>query len=141
MDAAQRAGYRRLAEIQSKNFDDLLSNIVSGSALSLDIENAEMATKDLVTLVDVSVSELIVTDYRSRSLRVCACLHGVRSGGGLAGRAAMTAYVCARVHGAHSTLICSKASAVSSTCSYVDLERKNSLLARMQRLRLLIYGC
>lgn len=60
-DAPQRADFPRLVQIQSSNFDDLLSNTVSGSALSLDIKNAEMATKDLVTLVKVS-------DLKSREL-------------------------------------------------------------------------
>ena len=57
----QRADYPRLVEIQSANFVQLMDGAVGTSALGLEIKKAEMATKDLVTLVGVS-------DLRSRDL-------------------------------------------------------------------------
>ena len=47
----QRADYPRLVEIQSSSFEQLLDGSVGGPALSLDIKKAEMATRDLITLV------------------------------------------------------------------------------------------
>ncbi|KAI0749701.1 hypothetical protein C8Q80DRAFT_1269537 [Daedaleopsis nitida] len=58
---AQWADYPSLVEIQSNSFEPLIDGTISGSALSLDIKQAEMATRDLVTLVKVS-------DLKSRQL-------------------------------------------------------------------------
>ncbi len=49
-----RADYSRLVEIQSSSFEQLLDGAVGGPALSLDIKKAEMATRDLITLVKYS---------------------------------------------------------------------------------------
>ena len=51
---AQWADYPRLVEIQSSSFEQLLGGSVGGSALSLEIKKAEMATKDLITVVKLS---------------------------------------------------------------------------------------
>ncbi|KAH9945050.1 uncharacterized protein BXZ73DRAFT_73267 [Epithele typhae] len=58
--------YPRLVDIQSSNFEQLLGSSVGGSALSLEIKKAEMATKDLITLV--KVSDLNSRDLLSQSL-------------------------------------------------------------------------
>ncbi|KAI0671878.1 hypothetical protein C8Q78DRAFT_1153506 [Trametes maxima] len=57
----QWANYPELVEIQSSSFEALLDGSVGGSTLSLEIKQAEMASKDLVTLVRYS-------DLRSRDL-------------------------------------------------------------------------
>lgn len=51
---ALHADYPRMVEIQSKTFEQLLDESVGGSGLSLEIKKAEMATRDLVTLVRMS---------------------------------------------------------------------------------------
>ena len=61
LNVPQRADFPRLVEIQNNNFDQLLDSTAGGKALSLDIKNAEIATRDLVTLVKVS-------DLKSREL-------------------------------------------------------------------------
>jgi len=50
----QWADYPRLVDIQSTTFEQLMNELVGGSALSLEVKKAEMATTDLVTLVRVS---------------------------------------------------------------------------------------
>ena len=50
----RRADYPRLVEIQTSSFEQLLDGSVGGPALSLDIKKAEMATRDLITLVKFS---------------------------------------------------------------------------------------
>jgi hypothetical protein len=51
---SQWADYPRLVEAESKSLDSLLTGFVGGSALSLEIKQAEMATVDLVALVRIS---------------------------------------------------------------------------------------
>ncbi|KAI1783298.1 hypothetical protein LXA43DRAFT_1047303 [Ganoderma leucocontextum] len=53
----QRVDYPRLVEIQTSSFERLLDSPVAGPALSLGIKKAEMATKDLITLVEYSELE------------------------------------------------------------------------------------
>jgi hypothetical protein len=48
------ADYPALIDAQNKIFEQLLECSVGGSALSLEIKNAEMATKDMVALVRIS---------------------------------------------------------------------------------------
>jgi len=62
------ADYLALIDAQNKIFEQLLDGSVGGSALilSLDIKNAEMATKDLVALVRISY--LKMKDTLARSL-------------------------------------------------------------------------
>lgn len=62
----QWADYPRLVEIQSSNFEQLLGDTVGGSALTLEIKKAEMATRDLVTLV--KYSDLKSKDHLADSL-------------------------------------------------------------------------
>lgn len=50
----QGADYPKLMEVQTKTFEQLLDETSGGSALSLEVKKAEMATSDLVTLVDIS---------------------------------------------------------------------------------------
>ncbi|KAI1796945.1 hypothetical protein LXA43DRAFT_911221 [Ganoderma leucocontextum] len=50
----QRVDYTRLVEIQSSSYEQLLDGSIGGPALSLDIKKAEMATRDLITLVKYS---------------------------------------------------------------------------------------
>ncbi|KAI8980016.1 hypothetical protein BD414DRAFT_493319 [Trametes punicea] len=50
----QQADYPKLVEIQSSSFEQLLDGSVGGSGLSLEIKKAEMASKDLVILVQFS---------------------------------------------------------------------------------------
>ncbi|EJF64846.1 hypothetical protein BD309DRAFT_1003167 [Dichomitus squalens] len=50
----QRVDYPRLVEIQSSSFEQLLDGAIGGPALGLEIKKAEMATKDLITLVKYS---------------------------------------------------------------------------------------
>ncbi|RDX57103.1 hypothetical protein OH76DRAFT_1334526 [Lentinus brumalis] len=64
----QWADYPRLVEIQNSNFEQLLGDTVGGSALTLEIKKAEMATRDLVTLV--KYSELKSKDHLADSLLV-----------------------------------------------------------------------
>ncbi|RPD59569.1 hypothetical protein L227DRAFT_152232 [Lentinus tigrinus ALCF2SS1-6] len=64
----QWADYPRLVEIQNSNFEQLLGDTVGGSALTLEIKKAEMATRDLVTLV--KYSELQSKDHLAESLLV-----------------------------------------------------------------------
>jgi hypothetical protein len=61
------ADYPKLVEVQSKTFEHLLEESVGGSALSLEIKKAEMATSDLITRV--RISELKAKDTISESLR------------------------------------------------------------------------
>ncbi|KAL0067874.1 hypothetical protein AAF712_005042 [Marasmius tenuissimus] len=51
---AKWADYSRLANAQTATFEELLDASVGGSALSLEVKKAEMATKDLSTLVRYS---------------------------------------------------------------------------------------
>jgi hypothetical protein len=51
---AQWANFTRLAEVQGRTFEELLADASGGSALALEIKQAEMATADLATLVRVS---------------------------------------------------------------------------------------
>ena len=51
---ARHADYPKMVEIQSKTFEQLLDESVVGSGLSLEIKKAEIATRDLVTLVRMS---------------------------------------------------------------------------------------
>jgi hypothetical protein len=48
------ADYLALIDAQNKIFEQLLDGSVGGSALSLEIKNAERATKDMVALVRIS---------------------------------------------------------------------------------------
>jgi hypothetical protein len=56
-----------LVEVQSKTFEHLLEESLGGSALSLEIKKAEMATSDLVTRV--RISDLKAKDTLAESLR------------------------------------------------------------------------
>ncbi|KAI0775061.1 hypothetical protein BD413DRAFT_532700 [Trametes elegans] len=60
------ADYPKLVEIQSSNFEQLLDGSVGGSGLSLEIKKAEMASRDLITLV--KFSELRSRDPLAESL-------------------------------------------------------------------------
>jgi len=51
---SQWADYPKLMDQQSKTFEQLMGDSVGGSALSLEIKHAEMATTDLITLVRIS---------------------------------------------------------------------------------------
>ncbi|KAI0359705.1 hypothetical protein OH77DRAFT_1471382 [Trametes cingulata] len=62
----QWADYPKLVEIQTTNFEQLLDGSVGGSGLSLEIKKAEMASRDLITLV--KVSELKSKDLLADSL-------------------------------------------------------------------------
>ncbi|KAI0648968.1 hypothetical protein C8Q79DRAFT_948105 [Trametes meyenii] len=62
----QWANYPKLVEIQSSSFEALLDGSVGGSSLSLEIKKAEMASKDLITLV--KYSELKSRDLLAGSL-------------------------------------------------------------------------
>ncbi|KAI0636081.1 hypothetical protein C8Q77DRAFT_1216556 [Trametes polyzona] len=64
--APLRADYPKLVEIQTSNFEQLLDGSVGGSGLSLEIKKAEMASKDLITLV--KFSELKSKDLLAQSL-------------------------------------------------------------------------
>ncbi|OJT02448.1 hypothetical protein TRAPUB_7015 [Trametes pubescens] len=61
-----RADYPELVKIQSSNFEELLDGAVGGSGLSLEIKKAEMASKDLITLV--KFSQLKSKDLLAESL-------------------------------------------------------------------------
>ena len=50
----QWADYPHLVETQSKTFEQLMEKSVGNSALSLEIKKTEVATRDLVTLVQIS---------------------------------------------------------------------------------------
>lgn len=50
----QGANYPVLVEAQTKTFEQLLDEASGGSALSLEVKKAEMATSDLITLVRIS---------------------------------------------------------------------------------------
>ena len=62
----QRVDYPRLVEIQSSSFEQLLDGAIGGPALGLEIKKAEMATKDLITLV--KYSQLKSRDLLAESL-------------------------------------------------------------------------
>jgi hypothetical protein len=47
----QRADFPRLVDVQSATFDQVLSESASGSALAMEIKDAEMATSNLVSLI------------------------------------------------------------------------------------------
>jgi len=49
-----QADYPRLMETESTTFEQLMDDFVTGSALSLQVKHAEMATTDLVALVRIS---------------------------------------------------------------------------------------
>ena len=51
LKSPRRVDYPRLVEIQSASFEQLLDGAIGGPALNLDIKKAEMATRDLITLV------------------------------------------------------------------------------------------
>lgn len=55
------ADYPKLTEVQSTTFEKLLDESVDGSALSLEVKKAEMATSDLVALVRIS-------DFKTKDL-------------------------------------------------------------------------
>ena len=59
--------WRELIEVQSKTFDQLLDESAGGSALSLEVKKAEMATTDLATLV--RHSNLKARDMLASSLK------------------------------------------------------------------------
>lgn len=61
-----RADYPELVKIQSSSFEELLDGAVGGSGLSLEIKKAEMASKDLITLV--KFSQLKSKDLLAESL-------------------------------------------------------------------------
>ncbi|KAF9565340.1 hypothetical protein CPC08DRAFT_741049 [Agrocybe pediades] len=63
---SQWADYPSLMDQQSKTFEQLMGDTVGGSALSLEIKHAEMATTDLVTLV--RISDLKAKDSLASSL-------------------------------------------------------------------------
>jgi len=63
---SQWADYPKLIDIQSKTFEQLIDDSVGGSALSLEIKKAEMATTDLISLVQIS--ELRARDSLASSL-------------------------------------------------------------------------
>ena len=50
----QWADYPKLVEVQSKTFEHLLQRPVGGSAMSLELKKAEMATSDLITRIRIS---------------------------------------------------------------------------------------
>ncbi|KAF9524869.1 hypothetical protein CPB83DRAFT_773120 [Crepidotus variabilis] len=50
----QWADYPRLVEAETKTFDQLMDGFVGGGALSLEVKHAEMATQDLVSLIQIS---------------------------------------------------------------------------------------
>ncbi|PCH42067.1 hypothetical protein WOLCODRAFT_25099 [Wolfiporia cocos MD-104 SS10] len=50
----QWANYTRLVDLQSSTFEQLLDESASGSGLSLEMKKAQLATRDLITLVRVS---------------------------------------------------------------------------------------
>lgn len=52
--APRWADYPRLVDVQSASVEQLLDDSVGGSALSLNVKKAEMATSDLVTLIRIS---------------------------------------------------------------------------------------
>jgi len=59
--------WRELIEVQSKTFDQLLDESAGGSALSLEVKKAEMATTDLATMV--RHSNLKARDMLASSLK------------------------------------------------------------------------
>ena len=62
--ANPQADYPRLVETESWTFEQLMDDFVTGSALSLQVKHAEMATTDLVTLVrinDLKAKNTLVT--------------------------------------------------------------------------------
>lgn len=50
----RRADFPRLLDVESRTLESLLDETVEGPGLALEIKKAEMATRDLVTLVQVS---------------------------------------------------------------------------------------
>ena len=60
------ADYPHLVEAESKTFEQLMDGAVGGSALSLEVKQAEMATTDLVALV--RISDLKAKDNLASSL-------------------------------------------------------------------------
>ncbi|KDR78981.1 hypothetical protein GALMADRAFT_64512 [Galerina marginata CBS 339.88] len=63
---SQWADYPKLIDVQSKTFEQLIDDSVGGSALSLEIKKAEMATTDLIALV--RISQLRARDSLASSL-------------------------------------------------------------------------
>jgi hypothetical protein len=64
--AAKWADYSKLMDVQTQSFEQLLGDAAGGSALSLEIKKAEIATTDLITRV--RVSDLKVKDTLAESL-------------------------------------------------------------------------
>lgn len=62
----QWADYSHLVDVESKTFQQLMDGVVGGSALSLEVKQAEMATADLVVLV--RISDLKAKDRLATSL-------------------------------------------------------------------------
>lgn len=60
------ADYSKLMDVQTQSFEQLLGDAAGGSALSLEIKKAEIATTDLITRV--RVSDLKVKDTLAASL-------------------------------------------------------------------------
>lgn len=63
---ARWADYPHLVDVESKTFEQLMSGVIGGSALSLEVKQAEMATTDLVALV--RISDLKAKDTLASSL-------------------------------------------------------------------------
>ncbi len=61
------ADYPRMIELQTKSFEQLLDESVKGSGLSMEVKKAEMATSDLVTLINFS--QLKSKDIMAETLR------------------------------------------------------------------------
>jgi hypothetical protein len=65
---AKWADYPHLVNVESKTFEQLMDGVVGGSALSLEVKQAEMATADLAALV--RISDLKAKDTLASSLLV-----------------------------------------------------------------------
>ena len=63
---ARWADYPHLVDVESKTFEQLMDGVVGGSALSLEVKQAEMATADLAALV--RISDLKAKDTLASSL-------------------------------------------------------------------------
>ena len=81
LKSPRRVDYPRLVEIQSASFEQLLDGAIGGPALNLDIKKAEMATRDLITLV--KHSELKSRELLGQSLYAFV-LDAKKAGKGLA---------------------------------------------------------
>ena len=81
LKSPRRVDFPRLVEIQSASFEQLLDGGLGGPALNLDIRRAEMATRDLITLV--KHSELKSRELLGQSLYAFV-LDAKKAGKGLA---------------------------------------------------------